>query len=328
MVVGRRDLDHVRSDDVQRVEHPQHEQQLTARQPADLRRAGTRCEGRIQDVDVDGQVDREIPDPLLDLLGRGLCTDTVNVAAADHLEPEVSVLLEIDGVIDRTPGTDVDGVVLDEQALLEGPTEDRAVGDRGVELGVPGVKVGVEVDQRHRTVLGDRGPQQRQGDRVVAADTDQPTTVLVPQALGRMALDLLHGLRNAVGGAGDVTGVHDLQLAERCHVEFDVESGADQAGRLTHTDWCEPRSGPVGGAVVKGDAQHSDVIVADSGDVRHTEEGRGAGIAGHGGGVDGTDRVGDGSASHGKTFQWRVLEGQGLVVRRRCVPRESDWQTR
>ena len=66
------------------------------------------------------------------------------------------------------------GVVLDQQPLLEGPPEDRAVRGRRVEVGVPGVQVRVEMHQRDRAVLrGDR-PQHRQRDRMVAADRDDP----------------------------------------------------------------------------------------------------------------------------------------------------------
>ena len=75
MVIGRCHLDHVGGDDVEAVEHPQHEQQFTARQTTDFRSAGARSKGRIQHVDVDGQVDGEVSDPVLHLLRGGFRTD-------------------------------------------------------------------------------------------------------------------------------------------------------------------------------------------------------------------------------------------------------------
>ena len=44
------------------------------------------------------------------------------------------------------------------------------------EIGVPRVEVGVEVHQGEGTVPFRRGPEQREGNGVVAADGDQPTT--------------------------------------------------------------------------------------------------------------------------------------------------------
>jgi hypothetical protein len=62
------------------------------------------------------------------------------------------------------------GCVLEEQALLPGAAERRDVRVLGAEIRVPGVEVRVEVEQRDPSEAPLDRPEQRQRDRVVAAD--------------------------------------------------------------------------------------------------------------------------------------------------------------
>ena len=63
-VILRRDLDDVAADDVEALEAAQQLQHLARRQAADLRRAGAGREGRIEAVDVEGQIGRAVADDL------------------------------------------------------------------------------------------------------------------------------------------------------------------------------------------------------------------------------------------------------------------------
>jgi len=61
VVVGRGDLDDIAADEPQAEEAPQDPEELAARQPARLGRAGPRGRRWIEDVDVDRDVDGQSP---------------------------------------------------------------------------------------------------------------------------------------------------------------------------------------------------------------------------------------------------------------------------
>ena len=124
---------------------------------------------------------------------------------------------EVGGRVQRTADADVQAVLRVEQALLAGPAERGAVGERGAEVGVPGVEVGVEVQHGHRAVVAVQRAQQRQRDGVVAAERDS----LVPpvaQLVGG-ALDRGDRLADVERVDRDVAGVGDLLGGERLDVE-------------------------------------------------------------------------------------------------------------
>jgi len=79
--------------------------------------------------------------------------------------------------------------VFDEQALFESASQHGPVRDRLVEVRVPGVKVGIEMQQCDWPVRVVDSPQQREGDGVIAADRDE-LLVLCQQRL-RLLFDLL-----------------------------------------------------------------------------------------------------------------------------------------
>lgn len=74
------------------------------------------------------------------------------------------------------------------QILLARPPERGSVRVARAEVGVPRVEVGVEVQHRDRAVLAVQRAQQREGDRVVATQGEQPTGALL-QGVGA-ALDV------------------------------------------------------------------------------------------------------------------------------------------
>jgi hypothetical protein len=158
--------------------------------------------------------------PLGDRPDRLAHAHDVHVAGPDGAEAEPGVVGQIGPVVQRATDADVHRVVLDQEFLLEGTAEDGAVRDGRVEVGVPGVQVRVEVDERDRPVLPDHGTQHRQGDRMVPADRDDGAAA--GDQFGRVGADLLHRRIDGERGDRDVPGVHHLDLTERAAAKLDV----------------------------------------------------------------------------------------------------------
>src|SRR6478736_3349037 len=158
VVVGGRDLDDVRANDVQTTEAAQDLQQLAARHAARLGRAGARRVRRVQHVDVDGDVDRPVAQPLAQLVDDLADALVVDVRRGDDAEAETPVVLEVLLAVQRSPGSDVAERLGVDDALLDRAPERGAVGVLGAEVGVPGVQVRVEVDQRDGSVPVGGGP--------------------------------------------------------------------------------------------------------------------------------------------------------------------------
>jgi hypothetical protein len=98
--------------------------------------------------------------------------------------------------------------------------------------------------------------QQREGDRVVAADREQPRAV--GGQFARRRLDVAHRLADVEGVDGDVASVGDLLRLERRDV-LDRVVGAEQAGGLSHVRGAEARAGPVADAAVERHPDDLDV---------------------------------------------------------------------
>ena len=99
------------------------------------------------------------------------------------------------------------------------------MGDGGIEVGVPGVKVSVEVDQRNGAVFGMQGTQIRQGDGVIPADGHDPS-VAACQDVGGVILDLSARFGDVVWRHRHVACVDHLDVFQRGHPEFDVVARA------------------------------------------------------------------------------------------------------
>src|SRR5215472_3472946 len=101
VVVGRGDLDHVAADEVDAGQAPQHAQQLPVAQAACLGRPGPGRERRVEDVDVQGQVYRQVLDPPGDGLDRAAHAEIVDVGRPDGPEAEPLVVIEVAAAVDR-----------------------------------------------------------------------------------------------------------------------------------------------------------------------------------------------------------------------------------
>src|SRR5699024_270218 len=74
MIIGRCDLDHIESDKIETLQAAQNAKRLSAGKPAHHRRPGARRIGRVQTVDIEGQVDLSIADSLPDPGDHGVDT--------------------------------------------------------------------------------------------------------------------------------------------------------------------------------------------------------------------------------------------------------------
>ena len=85
--------------------------------------------------------------------------------------------VEIVGGIAGAAQADLDAALGVEQAVLDGAAERRAVGDRLAEHRVVDVGMGVDMHEADRAVLALQRPQDRIGDRVVAAERQRLAVV-------------------------------------------------------------------------------------------------------------------------------------------------------
>ncbi len=158
----------------------------------------------------------------------------------------------------------------------------------------------VEVQHRDRAVPFGDDAQQRQGDRVVAADHDE--ALAVGGEVGRRGLDLLDGLGEVERVGRDVTGVDDLLAGEWLNILHRVV-GAEQPGGLAHVRRAEAGAGAVADPGVERNADHGDVGARHVFEAGEPGEGGDPGVARHDAGIDGTDgRV---SIDHGGSLLLR-----------------------
>jgi hypothetical protein len=141
---------------------------------------------------------------------------------------------------------------VDEQSFLGGSTEWRAVRVGRAEVGVPGIEMGIEVDQSHLAAVMMGRPQQWKRDGVIPADADQPPRP--PEQVLGCCLDLADRLLNIEWVAGDITCIGYLLYEERFHVVRRVIVCAKVPGRLPNRDRSEAGARPVAGAGIERDA--------------------------------------------------------------------------
>ena len=228
------------------------------------------------------------------------------------------VVLEVLTGVQRPAGTHVQAPLEVQQALFAGAPERRAVCVRGAEVGVPGVQVGVEVQDRDLAVVAGQRPQQRQGDGVVTADRQQFRPVRAHVI--RSCLDLRDGLAQVERVDGNVSGIGDLVLAEGLHRERRVV-GAQKLGGGTDVAGTETGARAIGDAGVERHAEDGHV------DRRHlvgsgkSGECRGPRVPGDLGGVR---WAADGGSCHRATplFGGLVVDGRRIVssvIWPRCI---------
>ncbi len=163
----------------------------------------------------------------------------LDLGGRDHPEADLGVPDQVLGVVQRAADADVQAAFGVEEALLEGTAERGAVRVGGAEVGVPGVQVGVEVDDRDRAVHRPDRAQQRKRDRVVAAEGEQPGRPLKQAA--RAALDRGDSLVDVERVDAEVAGVRDLLGGERRDVRRRVVGRSSREDSLM---WPGPKRAP------------------------------------------------------------------------------------
>ena len=156
--------------------HTKDQLQFAGRQPTWLRSSCTRGVRGIQHIDIDGDVNRPIPDPRANPVDGLIHSPTSDVHGVDDREAQSLVVHKILAVVQRPANSDMCGDIKIQHTLFHCPSERSAVGVRSPKVGVPGVQVRIEVHECDWAVHLRQCPQDRQGDRVVTAEGDHRTS--------------------------------------------------------------------------------------------------------------------------------------------------------
>jgi hypothetical protein len=265
MVVRWRDLDDVHPRQLDPTDDPaDRPEQLAAREPAGLGRAGSGCESRIDDVDIEAEVDRVRS---VERLGDRIVDDRLGPALLDlrHEVVAKAVLLHPFECLDRRPVSaqpDLDEVLALNRTRLDEPPHRRPVAREDAPIVVGRIRMGIEMDDSDAAGpadLGDRG-RARPGDRVVAAEDDGDG----PRRghLADLAVD--HGMGTLDPGGDDVRipGVDDRQELERLDPELERVHRARRVLRLADGARAEPSARPVADGIVEWGADDGDIDLA------------------------------------------------------------------
>ena len=158
---------------------------------------------------------------------------------------------------------------------LHGVVEHRAVVDPAVFV-APRVAVGVEVNQRERAVTERVGPQQRQGDVVVAADAEHRRTRV--QNVCGVAFDGRRNLRGTAVVQGAVPDIHDCEAPGRIEAPRPGRSPRELRGCGPDRARAQTRPRTVCGRKVERDTGDGDVDSVQVAGIRSPEEAERAGV--------------------------------------------------
>ena len=150
----------------------------------------------------------------------------------DHRDAVLAVEVEVVLAVHRPADADLDEALAVDEPFLDGAAERRAVKILAAEVLVPRVDVRVELHERERSVPLRQRAQDRQRDRVVAADDDRPRAGVGDRADAR--LDGLVALLDADRRRVDVADVGDVEAIERRHLlEIAVGRISDDCARIS-----------------------------------------------------------------------------------------------
>ena len=143
-------------------------------------------------------------------------------------------------------------------------------------LVAPGVAVGVEVHQGERPEAGRVGPQQGQGDEVVAADGEHGGAGV--EDVCRVALDAGGDVGGAAVVQGAVSGVDDGDAPGRIEAPRPRRPPRELRRSGAHRARPQTGAGAVGGREVEGDAGDRDVDSLEIAGVRPPQEAERTGV--------------------------------------------------
>ena len=167
MVIGRRHLDKIHPDQVQRLEPADKFQPLPAGQPAHHGRAGAGSKGRVQPVNIKGQIDRRITCPRAHNIQCRINTMAMHPRAGQDFKAMVAVI--IGAQPDLCGAADIDNT-------FGGSTgEHRAMVKAGTIIR-PGITMCIKLYQRQRAMPLRMRLQQRIGNRMIATEAEHHRT--------------------------------------------------------------------------------------------------------------------------------------------------------
>ena len=193
-----------------------------------------------------------------------------------------------------------------QQPLLHRAAEECAVGDRvAAEVAVPGIGMGVEVDQPDRAVPGD-GAHDRERDQVIAAGRERHRAGRMHA--GEEAFDAPDRVVQVDRIDAGIAAVGDPAKLVGADAE-DVMGAPHQARHVANLARAVAGAGTVGGAVVPGHTHQRNIHGREIGDVGQPHEGRYPAEARH---VHAADRLVE-ALAHG----WRSLPYSAAMSWRR-----------
>src|SRR5215211_7705846 len=220
VVVGGVDFDDVAADDLEAGETTHELLCFAAREAPDLRCPRPWRVRGVDEVDVEGDVDLGACGPFADTIYHLWYAELADLVCRDEVEAHLARVIPVVLVVDRTPHPDLYGARGIEEPLFDGPAERRTVRMLFAEVGVPGVRVGVELHEGQRPMLRGGGPELWQRDGVVAAEDYGGCSGPVDRL--QAFRDSLVARFYVAGDHGDVTVVYDREVVEDRYVEARV----------------------------------------------------------------------------------------------------------
>src|SRR5215212_1434108 len=268
-IVSRVDLHYVTPDYVHACESPYEILSLTACEASHLWCPRARRKGRIDKVHIEGDVGLRITYPLTNPRNGLRYTLLSDLVRADKLKAQLPGIVPVTGVEERATHPDLDRILRPQEHLLDGASEGRPVRVLLAEVGVPGVRVTVELHEGQRSVRSRRCSQLRQGDRVVAAEhyRDDACAVYGLESFRYPPVALL----DVAGDDGDVAVVYNREEVEDRDILRRVvwpEQVRDAADALR----AEARPDAEGRRRIKGNSDNRSVAIVEVSDVWQSHE--------------------------------------------------------
>src|SRR5690606_4367917 len=165
MVIGRRDLHHIRTDDVEPAQPAQHRQHLGGGGAARHRRPGAGGKGWIEAVYVEGDIGRSLSDMSEDDFGNLLSSHLLEVEPVQDADTAIFRRMRADAHLNGAGWVD--------DVLAHGAAYKGAV-IHALAVIRPGVLMRVELDEGKRRAMFFRvRPEQRPGDEMISAERDE-----------------------------------------------------------------------------------------------------------------------------------------------------------
>src|SRR5215211_5621450 len=268
-IVSRVDLHHVTPNYVHACESPYELLSLTACEASHLWCPRAWSKGRIDKVHIEGDVSLRISYPLVNP-GYGLRhTYLPDLVRAYELKAQLPGVVPVTGVEERATHPDLDRVLRPQEPLLDGAPEGCPVRVLLAEVGVPGVGVTVELHEGQRSLHGGRGPQLRQGDRVVAAKHYRDDAC----AMNRLETFRYPpvALLDVAGNYGNVAVVYDREVIEDRDILRRVVR-PEQVRNAADALRDEARPDAEGRRRIKGNSDYRSVAIVEVSDVWQSHE--------------------------------------------------------